>query len=68
LNIGKLGLNAFFDAGTVYDHRQRVADQRFDKGVGGGVWVSAAFFRLNVAIARGIGSGTRAHFGTTLSW
>lgn len=68
LNAGKLGLNAFFDAGTVYDRGERLADQRFAKGVGGGVWVSAAFFRLNVAVARGIGSGTRGHFGTTLSF
>ena len=68
LNIGKLGLNAFCDAGTVYDRQERLVDQRFDKGVGAGVWVSAAFFRLNVAVARGIGSGTRAHFGTTLSF
>jgi outer membrane protein assembly factor BamA len=68
LNIGKLGLNAFVDAGTVYDRPQRLADQRFEKGVGAGVWVSAAFFRLNVAVARGLGNGTRAHFGTTLSF
>ena len=68
LNIGKLGLNVFFDAATVYDRYERLADQRFEKGVGAGVWVSAAFFRLNVAVARGIGSGTRAHFGTTLSF
>jgi outer membrane protein assembly factor BamA len=68
LSIGKLGINAFVDAGTVYDHRQRLADQRFEKGVGAGVWLSAALFRVNVAVARGIGSGTRAHFGTTLSF
>jgi outer membrane protein assembly factor BamA len=68
LNIGKLGLNAFVDAGTVYDRRERLTAQRFEKGVGAGVWVSAAFFRLNVAVARGIGSGTRGHFGTTLSF
>jgi hypothetical protein len=68
LSIGKLGLNAFVDAATVYDRGSRLGDQRFERGVGGGVWLSAAFFRLNVAVARGIGRGTRAHFGTTLSF
>ncbi len=68
LNVGKLGVNAFFDTATIYHHRARLADQRFAKGIGGGVWVSAAFLKLNVVVARGVGVGTRAHFGTTLSF
>lgn len=68
LSVGKIGLSAFVDAGTVDDHGERLANQRFDKGVGGGVWVSAAFLRLNLAVAHGIGGSTRAHFGTSLTF
>jgi outer membrane protein assembly factor BamA len=68
LNVGKIGLSAFVDAAAVYDHRARLRDQRFEKGFGGGVWVSAAFLRLNLVVAHGVGGSTRAHFGTSLSF
>lgn len=68
LNIAKAGVSAFIDIGTVYDKGQRLADQRFSKGVGGGVWLTAAFFRLNLVVAHGIGAGTRVHFGTAISF
>ena len=38
------------------------------QGVGAGIWFSAAFFRTTLAVAHGIGAGTRVHFGTTLSF
>jgi outer membrane protein assembly factor BamA len=68
LNIAKLGVSAFIDIATVYEHGARLSDQRFDKGIGGSVWVTAAFFRLNFAVAHGMGSGTRVHFGTSFSY
>ena len=68
LNIAKLGVSAFADIGTVYDHGARVSDQRFSKGIGGSVWVTAAFFRLNLAVAKAVGGGTRVHFGTSFSY
>jgi hypothetical protein len=68
LNIARFGLTAFVDAGTVYDHGGRLANQRLEKGVGGGVWVSAAFVRFHLAVAHGIGRSTRAHIGTSLSF
>jgi outer membrane protein assembly factor BamA len=68
LNIAKLGVSAFVDVGTVYDHRARLEDQRFGKGIGGSVWLSAAFFRLNFAVAKAVGGGTRVHFGTSFSY
>ncbi len=40
LIMGKLGIKAFIDAGTVYPHGARLADQAFDRGAGGGVFVS----------------------------
>jgi outer membrane protein assembly factor BamA len=68
LNVAKLGVSAFFDTATVYDHRERLQDQRFLKGVGGSVWLSAAFFRLNLAVAHGLKGSTRVHFGTSFSY
>jgi outer membrane protein assembly factor BamA len=68
LNVAKFGVSAFVDVGTVYDKGQRLADQRFSKGIGGGVWLTAAFFRLNLVVAHGIGAGTRVHFGTAVSF
>jgi outer membrane protein assembly factor BamA len=68
LNIAKLGVSAFMDVATVYDHGARLEDQRFGKGVGGSVWLSAAFFRLNLAVAKAVGGGTRVHFGTSFSY
>ena len=68
LNIGKIGVSAFVDAGTVYDKGDRFADQTLRKGVGGSVWLSAAFVRFNVAVAHGIGSTTRVHVGGNLSF
>ena len=68
IRIAKFGVNAFVDVGTVYDTGNRLADQTFRQGVGAGIWFSAAFFRTTLAVAHGIGAGTRVHFGTTLSF
>jgi len=61
LRIGKLGVNAFIDAGTVYDDGERFADQVLKRGFGGGVWVAATIFRFNVVVARGSEGLTRVH-------
>jgi outer membrane protein assembly factor BamA len=68
LNFGKLGVSAFVDAGAAWDRGQSLRDQRFRRGVGGSVWFSVASFRLSVAVARGLGSGLRAHFSGTLGF
>jgi outer membrane protein assembly factor BamA len=68
LNVGKFGVNAFVDAGAVYDSGERLTDQTLRRGIGGGVWFSAAFFRLNLAVAHGIGATTRVHFGAGVSF
>jgi hypothetical protein len=68
LTMGKTGVNVFMDAGTVYGKGERLADQTFKRGVGAGVWFSAAFVRFNVAVAHGIGATTRVHFGGSLSF
>jgi hemolysin activation/secretion protein len=66
LSIGKLGVSAFVDTGTVYDKGRRLGDRELERGAGGGVWFSAAFLRLNLYVARALGRSTRAHFGTSV--
>ena len=68
LNIAKAGVSAFVDIGAVYNKSQRLADQHFSRGFGGGVWLTAAFLRLNLVVAHGVGAGTRVHFGTAISF
>ena len=68
LSIGKIGVSAFADTGTVYDKGERIADQVFKQGYGVGVWMTAAFFRFNVAVAHGKGSSTRVHVGGDITF
>ena len=68
LNVGKMGVSAFMDFGTVYPNGQRLADQTLRRGTGGTVWFTAAFLRLNVAVAHGRGSSTRIHVGANVSF
>jgi len=66
--FGKLGVNAFVDTGTVYEKDSRLSDQTMRKGAGGGVWFSAAFVQISVAVAHGVGGSTHVHFGGTVSF
>jgi hemolysin activation/secretion protein len=68
LSFGKLGVSAFVDIGTTHSRGERLQDQSFERGVGGSLWFSAAVVRLNLAVARGLNSSTRVHFGTGLSF
>ena len=68
LSVGKFGIAAFVDVGSIYDKGQHLDDQHFSQGYGGGVWFAAAFIHLNLVVAHGVGSSTRVHFGTTLSF
>jgi outer membrane protein assembly factor BamA len=68
LEIGKIGVSAFADAGTAYDKGERFADQIVKRGYGGSLWFSAAFLRLNIAVAHGRGTSTRVHVGGNVSF
>jgi outer membrane protein assembly factor BamA len=62
---GKVGLTAFFDAGKVIDHDGRFDAVPWQRGVGGGVFLIASIFRLNLDVARGLDNDkTRVHFAT----
>jgi outer membrane protein assembly factor BamA len=68
LSIGKLGVSAFADSGTVYSKPQHFSDQTLEQGYGGSVWFAAAFLRLNVAVAHGRGASTRVHVGGNVTF
>jgi outer membrane protein assembly factor BamA len=66
LSLGRLGVRAFVDAATVYDAGASLADQRFERGIGGGVWFSATVFRIALDVARGSRGTTRAQVSSGL--
>ena len=68
LSIGRIGVSAFVDAGTAYHKGARLSEQALKQGYGGSLWFSAAFLRLNVAVAHGRGSATRVHVGGSVSF
>ncbi len=68
LNVGKMGVSAFTDRGTVYDHGAQFADQTLKQSYGGSVWFSAAFLRLNVSVAHGRGASTRVQVGANVTF
>jgi hemolysin activation/secretion protein len=51
LNFGRFGVKAFVDAGTVWNANQRLADQPWDRGIGGGVFFGASVLTLDVDVA-----------------
>lgn len=63
LDLARFGVSAFVDVGSVYDKGERLRDQRWKTGVGGGIWMGAAVFRLSFVVARGLDAGTRVHLG-----
>jgi outer membrane protein assembly factor BamA len=68
LRMARFGYSVFMDAGTTYDKGQRLRDQKLERGVGAGVWLTAPLFRFSAAVARGLGSGMRAHIGAGLTF
>jgi outer membrane protein assembly factor BamA len=71
LSVGRFGVKAFVDAGTVYGAGERLADQRLDRGVGGGVWVTATVVHAGLDVAWPQGGQRRKprwHFGLGLAF
>ncbi len=68
LRVARFGTSVFMDVGAVYDKGQRLRNQKLKRGVGGGVWATAPLFRVSLMVARGLGSGTRVHFGAGLTF
>jgi outer membrane protein assembly factor BamA len=68
LHVARLGTSVFVDVGTTYDKGQRLRDQQLERGIGGGVWATAPLFRVSLMVARGLGAGTRVHFGAGVTF
>ena len=63
LNYGRFGVKAFVDAGTTWDAGARLADQRFDRGIGGGVYFGATAFTGGIDVAWPREGKPRVHVG-----
>lgn len=68
LRVARFGVSFFVDAGTTYNKGERLGDQRFERGIGAGLWANAPLFGISVDIARGLGSSTRVHVGAGLTF
>jgi outer membrane protein assembly factor BamA len=68
LRVSQLGVKGFIDAGTVWNAGTRLADQRFERGVGGGVFLSAAVAIFDLDIAWPQDGKPRVHFSMGVSF
>lgn len=68
LSAARLGVKAFIDAGTTWASGQRLTDQRFERGIGGGVYLGAAAFILDLDVGWPEEGNPRAHFGLGVSF
>ena len=71
LSVGKFGIKGFLDAGTVYPAGSALAEQRFDRGIGVGAFMSWAVVRMGLDVAwpvTGDSHKPRWHFGLGASF
>ena len=63
LNVGRFGVKAFVDWGTVYAVGDKLSDQTFERGIGGGAYLHLTIVSLSLDVARSQTGNTRFHFG-----
>jgi outer membrane protein assembly factor BamA len=63
LNVGRFGVKAFVDWGTIYGVGDKLSDQTFDRGVGGGAYLHLTVLSVSLDVARSLTGNTRFHFG-----
>jgi outer membrane protein assembly factor BamA len=66
VNMGRFGVKGFIDAGTVYNAGAKLGDQRFERGAGGGAFITWTVIRMGLDVAWPITGDThkpRWHFG-----
>jgi len=63
LSISRFGVKAFVDAGTTWMSTERLADQTLQRGNGGGVFLGAAAFMLDLDVGWPEHGDPRVHFG-----
>ena len=68
LSIGRFGMKGFVDAGTVWSSGTRLSEQPWERGIGGGVYLGAAVFMLDVDVAWPEEGSARAHVSLGVSF
>ena len=68
LRVSQVGVKGFIDAGTVWNSGTSLSDQRFDRGIGGGVFIGAAVVILDLDIAWPKDGKPRVHFAMGVSF
>jgi outer membrane protein assembly factor BamA len=63
LSAGRLGVKVFVDSGTTWAAGRRLADQHFDRGIGGGVYFGLAALLADLDVAWPESGKLRVHFG-----
>ena len=63
LSIGRFGVKAFVDWGAAYAHGDKMADQDFNRGIGGGAYLHLTLVSVSLDVARSRSGDTRFHFG-----
>lgn len=66
--LARTGVSVFYDVAATYDHGAQWREQRFERGVGVGVFIAAPLFGVHLDVARGIGRGTRVHLSLGTSY
>ena len=68
MSFAQAGVRLFVDTGAVWDVDARLRKTRFSQGVGGGVFLGAAFINLQLDLAHDLRGGARLHFATSVSF
>jgi outer membrane protein assembly factor BamA len=68
LSTGRFGVKAFVDAGTTWASGRRLSDQRFEHGIGGGLYFGAGPVLADLDVAWPEQGKPRAHFGLGVSF
>jgi outer membrane protein assembly factor BamA len=63
LSISRFGMKAFVDAGTTWMSTERLADHTLQRGIGGGVFLGAAAFMMDLDLAWPEEGKPRVHVG-----
>ena len=63
LNVGRFGVKAFVDWGAAYGVGDKLSDQTFDRGIGGGAYLHLTVVSISLDVARSLTGNTRFHFG-----
>ena len=63
LNVGRFGVKAFVDWGAIYGVGDKLSDQTFERGIGGGAYLHLTAVSISLDVARSLSGNTRFHFG-----